>query len=40
MKYADGYERRNTKAEIAAAGYDIVSTTEELEKFYLKNWHE
>ena len=40
LKYADGYERRNTKAEIAAAGYDIVSTTEELKQFYLKNWHE
>lgn len=40
LKYADGYERRNTKAEIAASGYDIVSTTEELKQFYLKNWHE
>ena len=40
LKYADGYDRRNTKAEIAAAGYDIVSTTEELEKFYLENWRE
>lgn len=40
LKYAEGYERRNTKPEIAAAGYDIVSTTQELERFYLENWHE
>ncbi|MGN0522545.1 MAG: glycosyltransferase family 1 protein [Eubacterium sp.] len=35
LKYADGYERRDTSKDIADAGYDIKATAKKLQEFYL-----
>lgn len=35
LKYADGYERKDTYAAICAAGYDIKDNAKWLENFYL-----
>ena len=35
LRYADGYERKNTFCEIAAAKFDIKENAEWLEEFYL-----
>ncbi len=35
LKYADGYERRDTFADIAAAGFDIKENAKWLEEFYI-----
>lgn len=38
LKYAKGYDRRNTYEQIKSSGYDIEETSNWLEEFYLRNW--
>ncbi|MBN8193799.1 glycosyltransferase family 1 protein [Bacillus sp. NTK074B] len=40
LKYAKGYERKNTYEEIKSNGYDICDTVNWLESFYLKKMEE
>ena len=35
LKYANGYERKNTSENIRKAGYDVRDTAERLEDFYM-----
>ena len=37
LKYKDGYERKNTLDDIRKSGYDIQSTTDWLQNFYLEH---
>ncbi len=39
LKYADGYERKNTFADIAAAGFDIKENAKWLEEFYTNEYN-
>lgn len=36
LKYSDGYQRNDTSAKIAQAGYDIKESTRNLQKFYME----
>ena len=40
LKYANGYERKDTSEIIKSKNYDINNTDKWIEEFYIKKWKE